>query len=246
MYELLSTEEYMKRRLKVSFSRFTGEWSISNKSVLSRNDVAAYETYGTPRASAYKILEDTLNLRDVRLYDTVQGTDGKEKRVLNSKATMLAQQKQQSIKNAFREWIWKEPERRHRLVKWYNELFNATRPREYDGSPYRFCRNESRNYAQRTPEKRDCAHAVRRKYIIGTRSWGREDVRDDSGCYGIKKTGLCTKSMIVVPNHLTEQWASEFLRLYPNANILVATKRDFEKGRRSAFARASQPALMTR
>lgn len=235
MYELLSTEEYMKRRLKVSFSRFTGEWSISNKSVLSRNDVAAYETYGTPRASAYKILEDTLNLRDVRLYDTVQGTDGKEKRVLNSKATMLAQQKQQSIKNAFREWIWKEPERRHRLVKWYNELFNATRPREYDGSHIVF--------AGMNPEitlREHQKNAIARMLYGGNTLLAHEvgagktfemiaDVMES------KRLGLCTKSMIVVPNHLTEQWASEFLRLYPNANILVATKRDFEKGRRKRF-----------
>ena len=235
MYELLSTEEYMKRRLKVSFSRFTGEWSISNKSVLSRNDVAAYETYGTPRASAYKILEDTLNLRDVRLYDTVQGTDGKEKRVLNSKATMLAQQKQQSIKNAFREWIWKEPERRHRLVKWYNELFNATRPREYDGSHIVF--------AGMNPEitlREHQKNAIARMLYGGNTLLAHEvgagkTFEMIAGVMESKRLGLCTKSMIVVPNHLTEQWASEFLRLYPNANILVATKRDFEKGRRKRF-----------
>ena len=235
MYELLSTEEYMKRRLKVSFSRFTGEWSISNKSVLSRNDVAAYETYGTPRASAYKILEDTLNLRDVRLYDTVQGTDGKEKRVLNSKATMLAQQKQQSIKNAFREWIWREPERRHRLVKRYNELFNATRPREYDGSHIVF--------AGMNPEitlREHQKNAIARMLYGGNTLLAHEvgagkTFEMIAGVMESKRLGLCTKSMIVVPNHLTEQWASEFLRLYPNANILVATKRDFEKGRRKRF-----------
>ena len=235
MYELLSTEEYMKRRLKVSFSRFTGEWSISNKSVLSRNDVAAYETYGTPRASAYRILEDTLNLRDVRLYDTVQGTDGKEKRVLNSKATMLAQQKQQSIKNAFREWIWREPERRHRLVKRYNELFNATRPREYDGSHIVF--------AGMNPEitlREHQKNAIARMLYGGNTLLAHEvgagkTFEMIAGVMESKRLGLCTKSMIVVPNHLTEQWASEFLRLYPNANILVATKRDFEKGRRKRF-----------
>ena len=235
MYELLSTEDYMKHRLKVSFSRFTGEWSISGKSVLSRNDVAAYETYGTPRASAYKILEDTLNLRDVRLYDTVQGTDGKEKRVLNSKATMLAQQKQQSIKNAFREWIWREPERRHRLVKQYNELFNATRPREYDGSHIVF--------AGMNPEitlREHQKNAIARMLYGGNTLLAHEvgagkTFEMIAGVMESKRLGLCTKSMIVVPNHLTEQWASEFLRLYPNANILVATKRDFEKGRRKRF-----------
>ncbi len=235
MYELLSTEEYMKRRLKVSFSRFTGEWSISNKSVLSRNDVAAYETYGTPRASAYRILEDTLNLRDVRLYDTVQGTDGKEKRVLNSKATMLAQQKQQAIKNAFREWIWREPERRHRLVKRYNELFNATRPREYDGSHIVFA-GMNPEITLREHQKNAIARMLYGGNTLLAHEVGAGKTFEMIACVmESKRLGLCTKSMIVVPNHLTEQWASEFLRLYPNANILVATKRDFEKGRRKRF-----------
>ena len=235
MYELLSTEEYMKRQIKVSFSRFTGEWSISGKSVLSSNDVAAYETYGTSRASAYKILEDTLNLRDVRLYDTVQGTDGKEKRVLNSKATMLAQQKQQSIKNAFREWIWREPERRHRLVKRYNELFNATRPREYDGSHIVFA-GMNPEITLREHQKNAIARILYGGNTLLAHEVGAGKTFEMiAGVMETKRLGLCTKSMIVVPNHLTEQWASEFLRLYPNANILVATKRDFEKGRRKRF-----------
>ena len=235
MYELLSTEEYMKRQIKVSFSRFTGEWSISGKSVLSSNDVAAYETYGTSRASAYKILEDTLNLRDVRLYDTVQGTDGKEKRVLNSKATMLAQQKQQSIKNAFREWIWREPERRHRLVKRYNELFNATRPREYDGSHIVFA-GMNPEITLREHQKNAIARILYGGNTLLAHEVGAGKTFEMiAGVMEAKRLGLCTKSMIVVPNHLTEQWASEFLRLYPNANILVATKRDFEKGRRKRF-----------
>ena len=235
MYELFSTQEYMKRYIQVNFSQFTGEWNISGKTLLSRNDVAVFETYGTSRANAYKILEDTLNLRDVRIYDTVQDADGKEKRVLNSKDTTLAQQKQQAIKDAFREWIWKEPNRRYRLVKQYNELFNATRPREYDGSHIVF--------AGMNPEitlREHQKNAIARMLYGGNTLLAHEvgsgkTFEMIAGIMESKRLGLCTKSMIVVPNHLTEQWSAEFLRLYPGANILVATKRDFEKGRRKRF-----------
>ena len=235
MYELFSTQEYMKRYIQVNFSQFTGEWNISGKTLLSRNDVAVFETYGTSRANAYKILEDTLNLRDVRIYDTVQDADGKEKRVLNSKDTTLAQQKQQAIKDAFREWIWKEPNRRYRLVKQYNELFNATRPREYDGSHIVF--------AGMNPEitlRKHQKNAIARMLYGGNTLLAHEvgsgkTFEMIAGIMESKRLGLCTKSMIVVPNHLTEQWSAEFLRLYPGANILVATKRDFEKGRRKRF-----------
>ena len=235
MYELFSTQEYMKRYIQVNFSQFTGEWNISGKTLLSRNDVAVFETYGTSRANAYKILEDTLNLRDVRIYDTVQDADGKEKRVLNSKDTTLAQQKQQAIKDAFREWIWKEPNRRYRLVKQYNDLFNATRPREYDGSHIVF--------AGMNPEitlREHQKNAIARMLYGGNTLLAHEvgsgkTFEMIAGIMESKRLGLCTKSMIVVPNHLTEQWSAEFLRLYPGANILVATKRDFEKGCRKRF-----------
>ena len=210
------------------------QW-INGKNVVSRSNVAAYTTYGTDRANAYKILEDTLNLRDVRIYDTVQDADGKEQRVLNQKATTLAQQKQQAIKDAFREWIWKDPERRQTLVAQYNELFNSIRPREYDGSHIVFAgmnpeislREHQRNavahvlYGGNTP----LAHQVGAGKTFEMVAAAMES----------KRLGLCQKSVFVVPNHLTEQWASEFLRLYPSANILVATKKDFETGNRKKF-----------
>ena len=202
---------------------------------MSRANVAAYTTYGTDRANAYKILEDTLNLRDVRIYDTVQDADGKEQRVLNQKATTLAQQKQQAIKDAFREWIWKDPERRQTLVAQYNELFNSIRPREYDGSHIVFA-GMNPEISLREHQRNAVAHVLYGGNTLLAHQVGAGKTFEMvAAAMESKRLGLCQKSMFVVPNHLTEQWASEFLRLYPSANILVTTKKDFETGNRKKF-----------
>ena len=226
---------YHKQHLiQVTYSPSTAEWNISGKSVPSTQDVNAYMTYGTERANAYRILEDTLNLRDVRIYDTTY-ENGAEKRVLNQKETTLAQQKQQTIKDAFQDWIWKDPIRRQTLVQQYNEKFNATRPREYDGSHIRFS-GMNPEITLREHQKNAIAHILYGGNTLLAHEVGAGKTFEMVAAeMESKRLGLCQKAMFVVPNHLTEQWASEFLRLYPSANILVTTKKDFETRNRKKF-----------
>ena len=220
--------------ITVRYSPYTSEWRISNKSATGFGDIMATETYGTRRANAYKILEDTLNLRDSRIYDTIE-EDGKEKRVLNQNETTLAQQKQQAIKDAFAGWVWKDPQRRALLVKKYNELFNSTRPREYDGSHIHFVgMNPEINL--REHQRNAVAHVLYGYNTLLAHEVGAgKSFEMAASAMELKRLGLCQKSLFVVPNHLTEQWASEFLRLYPNAKLLVTTKKDFEPGNRKKF-----------
>ena len=224
-----------KNPIQVNYSPSTAEWNISGKSTPSKQDVNAYMTYGTERANAYRILEDTLNLRDVRIYDTVYDADGTERRVLNSKETTLAQQKQQAIKDAFQEWIWRDPNRRQTLVQQYNERFNSIRPREYDGSHIRFS-GMSPEITLREHQKNAIAHILYGGNTLLAHEVGAGKTFEMvAAVMESKRLGLCQKAMFVVPNHLTEQWASEFLRLYPSANILVTTKKDFETRNRKKF-----------
>ena len=224
-----------KNPIQVSYSPSTAEWNISGKSTPSKQDVNAYMTYGTERANAYRILEDTLNLRDVRIYDTVYDADGTERRVLNSKETTLAQQKQQAIKDAFQEWIWRDPNRRQTLVQQYNERFNSIRPREYDGSHIRFS-GMNPEITLREHQKNAIAHILYGGNTLLAHEVGAGKTFEMvAAVMESKRLGLCQKAMFVVPNHLTEQWASEFLRLYPSANILVTTKKDFETRNRKKF-----------
>ena len=235
MWETFETPFYQRRMIDVNYSTFTAEWNIKNKSAVGYNSIAAYMTYGTERANAYKILEDTLNLRDVRIYDTKCDADGKERRVLNSKETTLAQQKQQAIKDAFRDWIWKDPDRRHALVTRYNELFNSTRPREYDGSHITFT-GMNPEIRLREHQLNAVAHVLYGGNTLLAHEVGAGKTFEMvAAAMESKRLGLCHKSLFVVPNHLTEQWSSEFLRLYPSANILVATKKDFEPKNRKKF-----------
>ena len=235
MFELLEPPLYARRSLEVNYSEFTAEWNISGKNSIPYNDINARMTYGTDCANAYKILEDTLNLRDVRIYDTVRDADGTEKRVLNSKETTLAQQKQQAIKEAFRDWIWRDPDRRRELVQLYNERFNSTRPREYDGRHLIFP-GMNPEITLREHQLNAIAHDLYGGNTLLAHEVGAgktfEMIAD---AMEGKRLGLCQKSLFAVPNHLTEQWASEFLRLYPSANILVATKKDFETRNRKKF-----------
>ena len=220
--------------ITVRYSPYTSEWRISNKSATGFGDIMATETYGTRRANAYKILEDTLNLRDSRVYDTIE-EDGKEKRVLNQNETTLAQQKQQAIKDAFAGWVWKDPQRRALLVKKYNELFNSTRPREYDGSHIHFVgMNPEINLRE---HQRDAVAHVLYGYntLLAHEVGAGKSFEMAASAMELKRLGLCQKSLFVVPNHLTEQWASEFLHLYPNAKLLVTSKKDFEPGNRKKF-----------
>ena len=220
--------------ITVRYSPYTSEWRISNKSATGFGDIMATETYGTRRANAYKILEDTLNLRDSRVYDTIE-EDGKEKRVLNQNETTLAQQKQQAIKDAFAGWVWKDPQRRTLLVKRYNELFNSTRPREYDGSHIHFVgMNPEINL--REHQRNAVAHVLYGYNTLLAHEVGAgKSFEMAASAMELKRLGLCQKSLFVVPNHLTEQWASEFLRLYPNAKLLVTSKKDFEPANRKKF-----------
>ena len=235
MEDLLNPPYYMRRAIKVNFSPFTAEWNITGKNNVGYRDVNANTTYGTSRMNAYHILEDTLNLRDVRVYDTVEDADGKERRVLNQKETTLAQQKQQAIKDAFTDWIWKDPERRQTLVALYNELFNSTRPREYDGSHITFG-GMSPEITLREHQRNAIAHILYGGNTLLAHEVGSGKTFEMvAAAMESKRLGLCSKSLIAVPNHLTEQWASEFLRLYPSANILVARKKDFEPARRKTF-----------
>ena len=235
MFELLEPPLYARRSLEVNYSEFTAEWNISGKNSIPYNDINARMTYGTDCANAYKILEDTLNLRDVRIYDTVRDADGKEKRVLNSKETTLAQQKQQAIKDAFRDWIWKDPDRRRELVQLYNERFNSTRPREYDGRHLIFP-GMNPEITLREHQRNAIAHDLYGGNTLLAHEVGAGKTFEMiAAAMEGKRLGLCQKSLFAVPNHLTEQWASEFLRLYPSANILVATKKDFETRNRKKF-----------
>ena len=235
MYELFDTPYNLKRIIEVNYSSFTAEWNITGKNAVSYNNVAAYTTYGTDRANAYRILEDSLNLRDVRIYDTVHDPDGKERRVLNQKETTLAQQKQQAIKEAFQDWIWRDPYRRQTLVQKYNELFNANRLREYDGSHITFG-GINPEISLRPHQLNAIAHVLYGGNTLLAHEVGAGKTFEMvAAAMESKRLGLCQKSLFVVPNHLTEQWASEFLRLYPSANILVATKKDFETRNRKKF-----------
>ena len=235
MYETFNTPFYLQRSIEVNYSSFTAEWQIKGKSSVSYNDVAAYTTYGTSRANAYKILEDSLNLRDVRIYDTIEDADGKERRVLNAKETTLAAQKQQAIREAFKDWIWRDPERRQTLVRQYNEEMNSTRPREYDGSHITFG-GMNPAITLREHQKSAIAHVLYGGNTLLAHEVGAGKTFEMvAAAMEAKRLGLCQKSLFVVPNHLTEQWASEFLRLYPSANILVTTKKDFETHNRKKF-----------
>lgn len=235
MQETFETPFYLFRSIEVHYSPITAEWQISGKSAVSRNNVAAYTTYGTERANAYRILEETLNLKDIRIYDTVEDPNGKEKRVLNKKETTLAQQKQQAIKDAFQDWIWREPERRERLCNHYNELFNATRPREYDGSHIHFV-GMNPDIKLRPHQRNAIAHVLYGGNVLLAHEVGAGKTFEmAASAMESKRLGLCQKSLFVVPNHLTLQWANEFLRLYPSAKLLVASKKDFETANRKKF-----------
>jgi len=235
MYETFNTPYYLQRAIQVNYASYTAEWQVTGKSSVSENDVAAYTTYGTSRANAYKILEDSLNLRDVRIYDTVEDADGRERRVLNAKETTLAAQKQQAIRDAFRDWIWRDPERRQTLARQYNEEMNSTRPREYDGSHITFG-GMNPSITLRDHQLGAIAHVLYGGNTLLAHEVGAGKTFEMvAAAMESKRLGLCQKSLFVVPNHLTEQWASEFLRLYPSAKILVTTKKDFETHNRKKF-----------
>ena len=235
MYETFNTPFYMQRNIEVHYTPFTAEWQITGKNSVSENNVAAYATYGTRRANAYKILEDSLNLRDVRIYDTIEDADGRERRVLNAKETTLAAQKQQAIRDAFRDWIWRDPERRQALVRQYNEEMNSTRPREYDGSHIKFG-GMNPSITLREHQLGAIAHILYGGNTLLAHEVGAGKTFEMvAAAMESKRLGLCRKSLFAVPNHLTEQWAAEFLRLYPSAKILVTTRKDFETHNRKKF-----------
>ncbi len=235
MWEVLETPGYLRDKITIDYSTHTAEWHINSKNAVSGNDVAAYNTYGTDRANAYKILEDSLNLRDVRIYDTVEDADGSKKRVFNAKETTLAAQKQQALREAFKDWIWREPERRDKLVRQYNEEMNCFRPREYDGSHIKF--------VGMNPEITLREHQINAiaRVIYGGNTLLAHEVGAGktfemvAAAMESKRLGLCHKSLFVVPNHLVEQWSAEILRLYPAAKVLITTKKDFEKSNRKKF-----------
>lgn len=235
MWETFEMPFYLRRTIEVNYSSYTAEWNITNKNSASYSDVNVYMTYGTERANAFNILEETLNRRDVRIYDTKIDADGVERRVLNSKETTLAQQKQQAIKDAFRDWIWRDPDRRQELVQRYNILFNSTRPREYDGSHITFS-GMNPEIQLREHQLNAVAHILYGGNTLLAHEVGAGKTFEmAAAAMESKRLGLCQKSLFVVPNHLTEQWTSEFLRLYPSANILAATKKDFEPKNRKKF-----------
>ena len=234
-HETFETPRYLRGQIEISYVPYTAEWQVSRKSMVRYNDVAAFTTYGTDRASAYRLLEDALNLRDIRIYDTIEDADGRERRVLNAKETTLAAQKQQLIRDAFKDWIWKDPERRETLVRQYNEEMNSTRPREYDGSHIVFS-GMNPEITLREHQKNAIAHVLYGGNTLLAHEVGAGKTFEMvASAMESKRLGLCQKSIFVVPNHLTEQWASEFLRLYPSANILVTTKKDFETHNRKKF-----------
>ena len=235
MNETFQIPFYLRYAIRVKFSPATAEWRIEGKTKTGHNDVMAYETFGTARASAYKILEDTLNLRDARVYDTVEDDSGKPKRVLNKKETMLAGQKQQAIKDAFANWVWQDSQRREALVKQYNELFNSTRPREYDGSHIHFV-GMNPEITLREHQRNAIAHVLYGGNTLLAHEVGAGKTFEmAASAMEAKRLGLCQKSLFVVPNHLTLQWAQEFLHLYPSAKLLVASKKDFETANRKKF-----------
>ena len=235
MFETFDTPSYLRYTMDVQYSPYTAAWSISNKKRISYNDVAAWNAYGTDCVSAYEILEDSLNLRDVQVYDTIEDADGRKKRVLNAKETTLAAQKQQLIRDAFRDWIWAEPQRRQALVRQYNEEMNSTRPREYDGSHIVFA-GMNPAITLREHQRNAIAHVLYGGNTLLAHEVGAGKTFEMvAAAMESKRLGLCRKSIFVVPNHLTEQWASEFLRLYPSANILVTKQRDFETKNRKKF-----------
>lgn len=235
MYEVFDTPYNLQGEIEVKYAPFTAEWNITNKNSIGYNNVAAYVTYGTGRANAYRILEDSLNLRDIRIYDTITDPDGKERRVLNKDDTTLAQQKQQAIKDEFRDWIWKDADRRQALVREYNEKFNSIRPREYDGKHINFV-GINPEITLRTHQVNAIAHILYGDNTLLAHEVGAGKTYEMvAAAMESKRLGLCQKPLFAVPNHLTEQWASEFLKLYPAANILVATRKDFEKANRKKF-----------
>jgi len=235
MTETFQIPYYLRYAVKVRYSPYTAEWRVEGKTATGRGDIISSETYGTSRANAYKILEETLNLKDVRIYDTIEDAEGKPKRVLNKRETMLAQQKQQVIKDAFANWVWQDPQRRISLVKQYNELFNSTRPREYDGSHIHFV-GMNPEITLREHQRNAIAHVLYGGNTLLAHEVGAGKTYEmAASAMEAKRLGLCQKSLFVVPNHLTEQWASEFLNLYPNAKLLVARRKDFETANRKKF-----------
>ena len=235
MQETFQIPYYLRHAVKVRYSPYTAEWRVEGKTATGRSDIISSETYGTSRANAYKILEETLNLKDVRIYDTIEDAEGKPKRVLNKRETMLAQQKQQVIKDAFANWVWQDPQRRIALVKQYNELFNSTRPREYDGSHIHFV-GMNPEITLREHQRNAIAHVLYGGNTLLAHEVGAGKTYEmAASAMEAKRLGLCQKSLFVVPNHLTEQWASEFLNLYPNAKLLVARRKDFETANRKKF-----------
>ena len=235
MTETFQIPYYLRHAVKVRYSPYTAEWRVEGKTATGRSDIISSETYGTSRANAYKILEETLNLKDVRIYDTIEDAEGKPKRVLNKRETMLAQQKQQVIKDAFTNWVWQDPQRRIALVKLYNELFNSTRPREYDGSHIHFV-GMNPEITLREHQRNAIAHVLYGGNTLLAHEVGAGKTYEmAASAMEAKRLGLCQKSLFVVPNHLTEQWASEFLNLYPNAKLLVARRKDFETANRKKF-----------
>lgn len=234
MFEFLDTPRYAQWNIKVHYSQFTGEWNIEGKSY-DRSNVKAYSTYGTSRINAYKIIEETLNLKDVRIFDYIEDEEGRKKAVLNKKETAIAQAKQELIKQGFQDWIWADPTRREKLTKMYNEKFNSIRPREYDGSHIVF-NGMNPEIELREHQKNAVAHILYGGNTLLAHAVGAGKTFEMvAAAMESKRLGLCNKSLFVVPNHLTEQWAAEFLQLYPAANILVATKRDFETKNRKKF-----------
>ncbi len=235
MTETFQIPYYLRHAVKVRYSPYTAEWRVEGKTATGRGDIISSETYGTSRANAYKILEETLNMKDVRIYDTIEDAEGKPKRVLNKRETMLAQQKQQVIKDVFANWVWQDPQRRIALVKQYNELFNSTRPREYDGSHIKFV-GMNPEITLREHQRNAIAHVLYGGNTLLAHEVGAGKTYEmAASAMEAKRLGLCQKSLFVVPNHLTEQWASEFLNLYPNAKLLVARRKDFETANRKKF-----------
>ncbi len=234
LYEFLDTPLWARWNIKVHFSQYSGEWNVEGKSY-DRGNVKAYNTYGTSRINAYKIIEETLNLKDVRIFDYIEDDEGKKKAVLNKKETAIAQSKQELIKQGFQDWIWADPTRREKLTKLYNEKFNSIRPREYDGSHITFS-GMNPEIELREHQKNAVAHILYGGNTLLAHAVGAGKTYEMvAAAQESKRLGLCNKSLFVVPNHLTEQWAAEYLQLYPSANILVATKKDFETKNRKKF-----------
>lgn len=234
MYEFLDTPVYARWNIKVHYSKLTGEWNVEGKSY-DRGNLKAYNTYGTKRVNAYKIIEDTLNMKDVRVFDYIEDDEGKKKAVLNKKETAIAQSKQELIKQGFQDWVWRDPARREKLVRLYNDKFNSIRPREYDGSHITFS-GMNPEIELREHQKNAVAHILYGGNTLLAHAVGAGKTFEmTAAAMESKRLGLCNKSLFVVPNHLTEQWAAEFLQLYPAANILVATKKDFEMKNRKRF-----------